>query len=263
MPARSSHAPRTFPCDLIIFLASFPQGKIQRILFDITYSDTCSRFQIFDILSGQFAISVKFTRGEVHISVYFVSISLVHQGADKINDLRYMLGNLRMDVSLSDIQCCCVFIIFLDIFFADLRCRNAFFSGFIDDLVIYIGKVLHEFYFISPVFQIFAERIEYNKRSCVSNVEKVIYRRSANVNFKDSVFDRLQLFFSACHSIIDFHALPPFLLPGCPAEFPLRFLHWFHRRSGSGCHPPSLAGCLDTDSLHDIHEPVLLPVFLR
>ena len=111
-----------------------------------------------------------------------------------------------------DVERCSILVVFLDIFFGDLRRSNAFLLRTFDDLVIDIGKVLHEFYLVAVVFQIFSERVEYNEGSRVADVEIVVDRRSADIHLDLAFFDRHELLFFSRQSIINLHSR--FLLSG-------------------------------------------------
>ena len=205
VPARSSHAPWGLPCDLRLFLAGLPQSKVQRILLDFADSDPCAALEVIDVLSGQLAVFFELSCRIVDIAVSFISITLVDQRLYKVDDLRNVLGNLRMNVCLDDVERTGIFKILLDILLGYLRSSDAFLLGPVDDLVIYISEILYELDFVSSVFEIPSQRIEYDERSCVSYMKEVIDSRSTDIHLDLSLFNRHEFFLAVGQSIIDIH----------------------------------------------------------
>ena len=52
-----------------------------------------------------------------------------------------------------------------------------------DELVVNIGEVLRKGHFVAPVFQVPAQHVEHAQGPGVSNMDEVIDRRAAGVNF--------------------------------------------------------------------------------
>src|SRR5699024_949267 len=80
------------------------------------------------------------------------------------------------------------------------------------DLVVNVCKIRYIIYFITSVLHISADCIEDDHRPGISNMDKVIDRRSAYIHFHFSFFQRNEFFFSLCQGIIDFHFLLLFSL---------------------------------------------------
>ena len=114
-----------------------------------------------------------------------------------------------MDGGLLYIESSGVLKIFCYIFFTDLACRNTFFFGPVDYLVVHIGEILDIFYFVSSVLQIFPHGIKHHKRTGVSYMKIVIYRRPADIHLYLAFFDRHKFFFFSCEGIIDLHFYLP------------------------------------------------------
>ena len=227
MPAGSAHAPRGLPCDLAWLLACLPKREIQRIfLFHVVRASGSfagALNQLIDVLAGKLAIAVELTCPVVDIALRFIGIALIDQILHKPDDIIHGFRNLRVHGRLLDIERGSVLIVFLDIFFGNLRCGNAFFLGTFDDLIIDIGEILHEFYLVAAVFQIFSERVEYNERSCVADMKIVVDRRSADIHLDLARLQRYEFFFFSCQCVINLHFR--FLLSGSFREsHPSRFL---------------------------------------
>ena len=106
---------------------------------------------------------------------------------------------------LPDVQRGRVLIIFPDVFLTDLLGGDPFFFGAVDDLIVHIGEVLDVFDLVSPVFQILSQRIEYDERPGVSDVEIIVHGRTADIHPDLAFFDGLQFFFLSGQCIIYSH----------------------------------------------------------
>ena len=193
MPSRTAHAPRGFPCDFTFFLAGFPKGKVKRILLYFADGDTCAGFQVVDILSGKLSVVFCLAGAEVDIPVGLIRVPFVDQSLDERDDVRNMLGNSRMNVGLRHVHRLNIFEILLNVL------------GLADNLIIHIGEVLHELYLIAAELKILAEGIKNDDRTCVSNVNVVIYRRSAGIDQCLTLVNRLEFFFLSGQCVIYFH----------------------------------------------------------
>ena len=85
--------------------------------------------------------------------------------------------------------------VFVDVTLCDFLCSYAFFVCLFDDLVIDVGKVLDKGNIIAFEFQISAHGIKYTDWTCVADVDKVIYSRSAGIHFYLALLDRHKFFF--------------------------------------------------------------------
>ena len=227
VPARTAHAPWGFPCDFVIGLSCLPQCEVQRIFLLFAYCDSGTCNQVFDILTGQLAVADKLSGSVIYVTVHFVSVALFNQVCYELYDFRNGLGNLRMYGCLSYIQSSRILVIFFNILFAHFRCGAAFFTCTVDDLVINVSKVLNELYLVAAVFQILSHSIEHYERSCITDVEEVVYGRTADIHLHLARFDWNEFFFSSGQGIINFHLLYPLCTLLCMAGScrPCRFLH--------------------------------------
>ena len=116
-----------------------------------------------------------------------------------------------MNVGLSYVQGFCILKIFSNILLAYLWSRCALFPGTIDYFVVNICKVLDKLHLISSVFKIVSKCVKYDKRSCIPDVEKVVYGRSANIYADLAFLNRHKFFLLPCQCIIYLHFAPPLL----------------------------------------------------
>ena len=110
-----------------------------------------------------------------------------------------------MNVSLQNVESFRIVEILLDILLGDLRSGNALLLRPVDDLVVDIGEVLHELYFIASELEISSQRVKHNKRARVAYMEKVIDRRAADIHFDLARLDRHELLFAVSKRVIDLH----------------------------------------------------------
>ena len=183
MPTGSSHSPGRFPCNFTLFFSRLPKGKIQGFSLLFFDHDPCSCTQLIDVLLRQLSVAVKFSRTVINITVDLISISLFNQRAYKFDDLLYIFRNSRMGCCRMYIQSLRVLKIFSYIFFTDFRCCHPLFFSPVYYLVINICEILHEIHLVSYVLQISSESIEHDKRSGVSQMKKIVNRRSAHIDF--------------------------------------------------------------------------------
>ena len=132
---------------------------------------------------------------------------VVDQPGDQLNDLRDMLGRLRMNGCRSDAERFGVDIILGDKAVGKLSDRNPFFIGTPDHFVVDIREILDEGYLIAFPFQLSSQHVKSNKRPCVSDMEIIIYRWAAGIDPCLPFMDRLKFFLFPCQAVIDLHIL--------------------------------------------------------
>ena len=211
MPARTSLAPRRLPCRLPFFLR-LPQHKIQRILLLILAADqkrTVTGTQIIQILMRQLPVIFKLPGPEIHRSILLVCKSLLDQRADHIKHPFNLLSRKRMGRGRLDIHSFHILLTFCNISCRNLIGRHALFICLLNNLIIHICKIGHVIYIVALVFKISAHRVKYDHRSCISNVDKIVNRRSADIHLNLSFLHRNKFFFSLRHRIIQLHLFSP------------------------------------------------------
>ena len=194
VPARTAHAPGRLPCDLVFFFSGLPESEVERILFLFFYHDAGSGFEVIDVLTRKFSVVLELSCAVVNVAVDFVSISLIDQVLNELDDVVHRLRYSRVYVSRSYVDSACILEVFFDVLFADFGSCDALFSRAVDDLVVYVREVLYERYIISFVLEILSHRVEYYERAGVSDMEKVIYGRAADVHLDFAFLLRYELF---------------------------------------------------------------------
>ena len=77
----------------------------------------------------------------------------------------------------------------------NLFCRNAFLNGFLNDLIIHIRKVGYIIYFITFMLQVTSDGIKHDHRSCISDVDQIVYGRAAYIHADFAFLKRHKFFF--------------------------------------------------------------------
>ena len=212
MPARSSHAPWRLPCNLVRLLARLPESEVERIAFNLFYCDPCTGLEVVNVLSRELAVVFELSCAVIYISVNLVSITLVDKSLYEIDDVINVLGYLRMNIGRNNIKSSCIFEILLYVLLGYLRRCDALLPCSVDDLVIYVSKVLNELYIISAIFEISSERVKHNKRSRISDMEIVINRRSAHIYLYLALLERNELLLLIGKSVVYSHIINLLLL---------------------------------------------------
>ena len=75
----------------------------------------------------------------------------------------------------------------------------------VDHLVIDIGKVLTELNLVASVLEISSQCIESYERSCITEMEIVIDRRTASIHLNVSFSDGFELFLVSCERVEKLH----------------------------------------------------------
>ena len=139
-----------------------------------------------------------------------ICISFINKSLDHVDHALDLLCSLGCSCSRFYIHICHILLALFDITGRDFLCGNALFNGLLDDLIIYIGKVGYIIYFISFIFHISAHRIKNDHRAGISDMDQIVYRRSADIHFYFSFFQRYKFLFSACQCVKNLHVtLPP------------------------------------------------------
>ncbi|MPM77053.1 hypothetical protein SDC9_124052 [bioreactor metagenome] len=207
MPARPALAPGGIPARLAR-LFRLPEREIERIALRLVGIDARAVLQIVNILSGELAIARKTADGEVHISIRRgISVALCNQRLHQRDDFANVLRRARVHRRALNAEGVRVVVILLDKPLAELLDRCPLLVRAADHLVVNIRKILYKAHVITAIFQIAAQRIEYDKRARVANMKIVVNRRTAGIHGYLSGYERYELFLFARHRIIDLHGV--------------------------------------------------------
>ena len=99
-----------------------------------------------------------------------------------------------------------------NILFHKFCCTATFFIGFINNLIIYICKVLNVVYIVTYCFKISSYCIKYDIWSSIPNMNEIINCWTTHIHTHLIFFNRFKGFFLFCKSVINFnHFSLPFL----------------------------------------------------
>ena len=110
-------------------------------------------------------------------------MSLIDQGLDHVQHTSDLLGSLGVLGSGLDVHALHVFFALCNVAFGDHAGLNALFVSFFDDLIVHIREVGYIVHFISLVFHVTAHGIKYDHRAGISDMDQVVYGRSADIHF--------------------------------------------------------------------------------
>ena len=140
-------------------------------------------------------------------------MAVFDQPADQRDDLSDMIGCTRMNGGRMNAEGFGILVILGDKPVGQFLYGDAFFIGAADHFVIDIGKILNERDIIPFPLQLPAEYVERNERAGISDMEEIIYSRTAGVDADFSFMDRNKFLFSAGHAVEYIHrSVSPFVM---------------------------------------------------
>ena len=159
---------------------------------------------------GKLSIFFKFLYTEIYSSVcHCISISFIHKSLDHADHAVNFLSCLRMCSSRLHVHSCHILFALFNISLGNFFCGNSLFDCFFDDLVIYVCKVGYIVYFVSFIFQITADCIKNDHWTCITNMDQVVYSRSADIHFYLSLFKGYKFLFLTGQRIKNLHFISP------------------------------------------------------
>ena len=208
VPAGTAIAPRRLPVGLSVLLR-LPENEVQRVSFLILSRHGNAahvELEIVQILVGKLSVVRILANREVHGPVtHDIGKALVDQTLNHVNHSVNFLRRLRMRGRGLHIQVCHILPALPDIALRDHRGINALFVCFLNDLVIHIGKIGDVVDLISFVFKIPANRIKYDHRSRISDVNQIVNGRSADIHADLSLFNRLEFLEPFGFGVVNFN----------------------------------------------------------
>ena len=191
-------------------LSGLPQGEVQGIFLHFSHGDTGAGLEILDGLMGELAVALEFQGAIVHIAIFHrIGVALVDEGLHHVDDLLHIFRGLGVDGGGTDAQTLCIGEVLLDVLFRHFLGGDALLVGTLDNLVVYVGEVLHERHLVAAVLQIAAQHVEHDDRARVADVDVVIHRRAAGVHTHFARLDRHELFLLHGHGVVQFHIQAP------------------------------------------------------
>ena len=132
-------------------------------------------------------------------------MTLFDQGTDHIQHAADLFGSLGMCSSRLYIHGSHVFPALCNITLGDHRCFHTFLDCLLDDLIIHIGKVGYIINLVTLMLHIASYCIKYDHGPCISNMDQIIYCRSADIHLHLSFGKRYKLFLPFCQGIVNLH----------------------------------------------------------
>ena len=128
------------------------------------------------------SIRRKASYSKIYGTIFFIGMAFINKSLNHLNHFRNFFCCLRMCGSRSYIQCLHILLALFYIFFRYLTCWYPFFYRALDYLIIYISKICNIINIITLMFQVSAKCIKHYHRTCITNMNKIIYCRSAHID---------------------------------------------------------------------------------
>ena len=157
---------------------------------------------------GKIAVFVETAHAEIDGTVRKgIGKALFLKGFDYVDDSVHIFGGAGVNGRLAHAKTGGVGFVFADIALRKLRNGGVFFGGTANKLVVNIGEVLYKGDLVSAVFKIAAQHVKNADWPRVADVNIIIYRGAAGVNFKLARCNGHKLFLLPGHCVKNFHIL--------------------------------------------------------
>ena len=203
MPAGAARSPGAVPRRFTWF-GAFPESKIHGIVFAVIDFNTGTGHHVVEAAAAQFAIAGKFFYTVIHVVVDDISVSLINQRLDHMDDFRHVFRNTGIFISPADMQGIHDFKIGSDVPVGNRIPRDAFAIGGVDDLIIDISEILDMCDFVAQMFQIAFNDIPGNKRTGIAHMGMIVRCDPADIHLDLSRCYRHERFFAARERIVYF-----------------------------------------------------------
>ena len=217
VPARPALSPGRVPIGLPRF-RRLPEGEVQRVLLHIVHINAGPRLELLNGLVGEFPVIDKLFGAVVHISVHRVGIPLVNQGLHQVNDLLDVLRGLGVNGGVPHPQAMGVFEVLVDVLFRNGLGGGPLLIGPLDDLVVYIGEILHKGHLVAPVLQVAPQHVKEDHGAGVAHVNIVVDRGAAAIHLNLSGGEGDKLLFLPGHGVKQLHVGSPSCLSSLPVD---------------------------------------------
>ena len=171
----------------------------------LAHADARAALQLLQRLVGQLAIARVLAGAEQHVAVCLVGKALILQRLDDFFDFVDGLGRLRVDGGRTDAQTLGVGQILSNIALGDLFGGDALLVCLLDNLVVDVGKVLHEGHIVAAELQVPAQGVKDADRAGVADVDKVIDGRPAGVHLDLARLQRDKFLLLSGEGVENFH----------------------------------------------------------
>ena len=215
VPTGTALAPGRRPAGLA-GLGGLPQGKVQRISLVLVLLDARTHHKVIDLATGDLAIGRVAANGKVDVAVIRgVGVPLLDQSLDHGDHGADLLGGAGTNIRIEHVGAAHD----VDELIGELLCHllgaTALVVGAVDDLVVYIGKVLRKGYLEAARDKPAADHVEADERARIANVDVVIHRGAAHVHADLALLDGSELLLAMGLRIVDAHEQTSFVI-FCP-----------------------------------------------
>ena len=203
MPARTARSPGAFP-RRFARLSAFPQSEVHRIVLAVVYFDAGAGHHVVEAAAAQFAVAGKFFHAVIYVVVDDVCETLFNEHFNHVDDFFHMLRYAGVFVGPADMELVHDVEVRRNITVGNRIPRYAFAVSRIDDLIVYVGKVLNMRYFIAQVFQVALDDVPGDEGTGVAHMGMIVRRDAADVHLDLSRRDGRKRFFFTSQRIIYF-----------------------------------------------------------
>ena len=151
---------------------------------------------------AQLPVVIALCDSEEDVAAGRIGVVLVHQGLDRIDDWRHLLGRHGIDVGPLDVEGVHATEKVVDVPVHQLLGGYAFFLGLLDNLVVHVGEVLNVAHRITQILQVSPQDVEGYIAKGVAHVGGRIGRDAADVHLDALSIGRNKLFNFPGQSVI-------------------------------------------------------------
>ena len=201
VPAWTAFAPWAVPGRFSWFCC-LPESKVSWISLFIIHFNTGTSQHIFNLSARQFTIMFKGGNIVIYISAQYIGMMSVNQSLYHFNDIIHMFRNAWIDICTAHMESIHDIEISINVAVGNGLPVAAFSIGFVDNLIIHVGKILNEGYFISDIFEIAADDIPGHCRTGIADMGMVIRSDSAYIDLCFPWYQWFEFFFFFCKGVV-------------------------------------------------------------
>ena len=193
VPARAPHPPGALPRGLAR-LGRLPDGEVERVLLVGLALDPGAGLELLDPLPGEAAVGREAAHPEVDAAPGLVRVSLAHQLAHQVDDLRDGGRRQRLGVGPEPVaEPPHVLVVGGGELGRHVGRRAVLGVRLVDDLVVDVGDVLDQRHLVAALPQPAAQHREGDVGTRVADVDQVVHRGPAGVDADPALVARDEL----------------------------------------------------------------------
>jgi len=208
MPAGATSSPGTTPSRIFRF-GRFPQHKISRVTLigSDLYAGACQH--IVQRAIRKSAVFRHRLHSKEHMTLRFIRVPLANKRLRQLNHCRDVVRGVRLKGGSQRVKLGHVLTKLIGILLGNRIDRSVLLPCGLDDLVLNIGNVagIHDIFVVR--LQHAKERIKDDDRSRITDMSKVIYRRSADIHAHCFGLKWFEEFLLSRQGVVQFQAHEP------------------------------------------------------